>query len=52
MDMTDGCGLINIQALHALHERLDLWGEIPTAIQCRVAGAKVFSQSSNLFFVV
>lgn len=40
MDMTDGCGLINLQALHALHEQLGLWAETPTAVQCRVAGAK------------
>ncbi|KAI9459182.1 RNA dependent RNA polymerase-domain-containing protein [Lactarius psammicola] len=40
MDMTDGCGLINLQALHALHEQLSLWGEVPTAVQCRIAGAK------------
>lgn len=45
MDMTDGCGLVNLRALHALHEQLDLWKEIPTAVQCRLAGAKVFSQS-------
>jgi hypothetical protein len=49
MDMTDGCGLINLQALHSLHEYLGLWGEIPTAIQCRIAGAKVFSQLGNTF---
>lgn len=40
MDMTDGCGLINLQALHALHEQLGLWREIPAAVQCRIAGAK------------
>jgi RNA-dependent RNA polymerase len=43
MDMTDGCGLINLQALCHLHEQLSLWNEIPTALQCRLAGAKVFS---------
>jgi hypothetical protein len=43
MDMTDGCGLVNLQALHSLHEQLDLWGEVPTAVQCRIAGAKVFT---------
>ena len=41
MDMTDGCGLINIHALHMLHEKLGLWKEVPVAIQCRLAGAKV-----------
>jgi hypothetical protein len=41
MDMTDGCGLINLQALHSLHEQLGLWADVPTAIQCRIAGAKV-----------
>ncbi|KAF8273707.1 RNA dependent RNA polymerase-domain-containing protein [Lactarius quietus] len=40
MDMTDGCGLINLQALHSLHEKLDLWRGVPTAVQCRIAGAK------------
>jgi hypothetical protein len=41
MDMTDGCGLINLHALHMLHEKLGLWKEVPVAIQCRLAGAKV-----------
>jgi hypothetical protein len=41
MDMTDGCGLINLHAIHMLHERLNLWKEVPVAIQCRLAGAKV-----------
>lgn len=41
MVMTDGCGLINLQAMHMLHKKLDLWKEAPTAIQCRLAGAKV-----------
>lgn len=40
MDMTDGCGLINLHAIHMLHERLGLWKEFPVAIQCRLAGAK------------
>jgi hypothetical protein len=40
MDMTDGCGLINVTALHSLHEQLGLWKEVPTAVQCRIAGAK------------
>ena len=41
MDMTDGCGLINLHALHMLHENIGLWKEVPMAIQCRLAGAKV-----------
>ena len=41
MDMTNGCGLINYQAIHSLYERLGFWKEIPVAIQCRLAGAKV-----------
>ena len=41
MVMTDGCGLINLQAMHMLHEKLGLWKEVPVAIQCRLAGAKV-----------
>jgi len=41
MDMTDGCGLINLHAMHMLHEKLGLWKEVPVAIQCRLAGAKV-----------
>jgi RNA dependent RNA polymerase len=41
MDMTDGCGLINLHAIHILYEKLGLWKEIPVAIQCRLAGAKV-----------
>ncbi|CAK5275616.1 unnamed protein product [Mycena citricolor] len=38
-DMTDGAGLINKAALRLIHHRLDMerW---PTAIQCRVVGAK------------
>lgn len=41
MVMTDGCGFINLQAMHMLHEKLGLWKEAPSAIQCRLAGAKV-----------
>lgn len=41
MDMTDGCGLINLHAIHTLHEKLGLWKEMPVAIQCRLGGAKV-----------
>jgi hypothetical protein len=43
MVMTDGCGLINLQAMLMLHEKLGLWKEVPVAIQCRLAGAKVKS---------
>jgi hypothetical protein len=39
-DMTDGCGYINKIALKALRELLQ-WDTTPTAIQCRIAGAKV-----------
>ncbi|KAG2056931.1 hypothetical protein BDR06DRAFT_980975 [Suillus hirtellus] len=38
-DMTDGCGYINKIALKALRELLQ-WDTTPTAIQCRIAGAK------------
>ncbi|KAG1757697.1 RNA dependent RNA polymerase-domain-containing protein [Suillus lakei] len=38
-DMTDGCGYINKIALKALRELLQ-WDITPTAIQCRIAGAK------------
>ncbi|KAG1749874.1 RNA dependent RNA polymerase-domain-containing protein [Suillus paluster] len=38
-DMTDGCGYINKTGLRALRELLQ-WDVIPTAIQCRIAGAK------------
>ncbi|KAH7928507.1 hypothetical protein BV22DRAFT_1082792 [Leucogyrophana mollusca] len=38
-EMTDGCGYINKFALNALREILD-WDSCPTAIQCRVGGAK------------
>ncbi|KAI9508083.1 RNA dependent RNA polymerase-domain-containing protein [Russula earlei] len=40
MNMTDGCGLMNHQAIYMLHEKLGVWKEIPVAIQCRLAGAK------------
>ena len=43
MDMTDGCGLVNLHAIHLLHEKLGLWKETPVAIQCRLGGAKVFA---------
>jgi RNA-dependent RNA polymerase len=38
--MTDGCGFINKVALKELRELLQ-WDTVPTAIQCRIAGAKV-----------
>ncbi|KAG2369444.1 RNA dependent RNA polymerase-domain-containing protein [Suillus spraguei] len=38
-DMTDGCGYINKAALKALRELMQ-WEATPTAIQCRIAGAK------------
>ncbi|KAG2159731.1 RNA dependent RNA polymerase-domain-containing protein [Suillus bovinus] len=38
-DMTDGCGYINKVAMKALRELLQ-WDTTPTAIQCRIAGAK------------
>ncbi|KAF5390517.1 hypothetical protein D9757_002717 [Collybiopsis confluens] len=38
-DMTDGAGFINKMALKQLRLKFD-WAEWPTAIQCRVAGAK------------
>ncbi|KAG6336122.1 hypothetical protein ID866_2960 [Astraeus odoratus] len=46
--MTDGCGFINIAALKKLCAVLD-WDpqSRPTAIQCRIAGAKVGCESSD-----
>ncbi|KAF9229158.1 hypothetical protein BS17DRAFT_742893 [Gyrodon lividus] len=38
-DMTDGAGYINLAALKLLQGLFD-WGTVPTAIQCRIAGAK------------
>ncbi|KAG7096864.1 hypothetical protein E1B28_004272 [Marasmius oreades] len=38
-DMTDGSGFINQSALRLLHHKFN-WEEWPTAIQCRIAGAK------------
>ncbi|KAH7915886.1 RNA dependent RNA polymerase-domain-containing protein [Hygrophoropsis aurantiaca] len=38
-DMTDGCGYINRTALKTLQQMFD-WEFCPTAIQCRIAGAK------------
>ncbi|KAH7912600.1 RNA dependent RNA polymerase-domain-containing protein [Hygrophoropsis aurantiaca] len=38
-DMTDGCGFINKAALKTLQTIFD-WDSCPTAIQCRIGGAK------------
>lgn len=38
--MTDGCGFINLAALKKLRSVFG-WETCPTAIQCRIAGAKV-----------
>ena len=38
--MTDGCGFANLAALTSIKRVLEL-DSIPTAVQCRVAGAKV-----------
>ncbi|EGO05196.1 hypothetical protein SERLA73DRAFT_68825 [Serpula lacrymans var. lacrymans S7.3] len=38
-DLTDGCGFINRIALKTLRRQF-LWDSFPTAIQCRIAGAK------------
>lgn len=40
MEMTDGCGFINTSGLMALYKR-GFWAGMPTAVQCRIAGAKV-----------
>lgn len=40
MEMTDGCGFINAQALQTLYSG-NFWESLPVAIQVRVAGAKV-----------
>jgi RNA-dependent RNA polymerase len=40
-DMTDGAGLINKTALRQLFNKFTDWDVWPTAIQCRIAGAKV-----------
>lgn len=40
MDMTDGCGWANAPLLKYLREVFE-WESFPTAIQCRLAGAKV-----------
>ncbi|KIJ21861.1 hypothetical protein PAXINDRAFT_95343 [Paxillus involutus ATCC 200175] len=38
-DMTDGAGYINLAALRLLLGLFN-WGTVPTAIQCRISGAK------------
>ena len=40
MDMTDGCGFANAQLLNQLKDALE-WDRFPTAVQCRLGGAKV-----------
>ena len=39
--MTDGCGFANLATLQSIREVLEL-DSIPTAVQCRIAGAKVW----------
>ena len=38
--MTDGCGFANLATLRSIKEVLEL-DNTPTAVQCRIAGAKV-----------
>ena len=38
--MTDGCGFANLATFQSIAEVLEL-DSVPTAVQCRVAGAKV-----------
>ncbi|KAI0646405.1 RNA dependent RNA polymerase-domain-containing protein [Trametes meyenii] len=40
MQMTDGCGLANRAVMRLLHAKFPSWSEEPTAIQCRIGGAK------------
>lgn len=40
MQMTDGCGFANRAAMQLLYDRFKTWERVPTAIQCRVGGAK------------
>ena len=40
MQMTDGCGFANRAVMRLLHEKFRTWAEEPTAIQCRIGGAK------------
>ncbi len=39
MQMTDGCGFANRAVMLALHDRF-AWEAAPTAVQCRIGGAK------------
>lgn len=48
--MTDGCGWINKAGLRRIHYQFQ-WSTWPTAIQCRVAGAKVSHNSFRYFLL-
>ena len=45
--MTDGCGLANANFFKALHEKFR-WDAAPTAVQVRVNGAKVSSDTKMI----
>ena len=38
--MTDGCGFANRAVMRALYAKFPAWQDEPTAIQCRIGGAK------------
>ncbi|KAI0777795.1 RNA dependent RNA polymerase-domain-containing protein [Trametes elegans] len=40
MQMTDGCGFANRAVMRLLKAKFPTWQEEPTAIQCRIGGAK------------
>ncbi|PIL27621.1 RNA-dependent RNA polymerase [Ganoderma sinense ZZ0214-1] len=40
MQMTDGCGFANRAVMRLLYEKFHTWPDEPTAIQCRIGGAK------------
>ncbi|TBU26167.1 RNA dependent RNA polymerase-domain-containing protein [Dichomitus squalens] len=40
MQMTDGCGFANRAVMRMLHDKFPAWQDEPTAIQCRIGGAK------------
>ena len=40
MQMTDGCGFANRKVMQLLYDRYPTWDHMPTAIQCRIGGAK------------
>ncbi|KAI0372068.1 hypothetical protein BV20DRAFT_1065820 [Pilatotrama ljubarskyi] len=40
MQMTDGCGFANRAVMRALKGKFPSWQDEPTAIQCRIGGAK------------